>query len=219
MVASVAIRSLATTGKRNLFSLPLKILAHMVGTLEAIAIAVVVAAVPVFFHFMRGTGWRPSEDISDAILEHRASTLAETDFPEPMSRAPGIGGGAIAAGGESAEGELEDAGAEESGPWTKSDDEAEIFEVEYVKEGTTVEVRENQTILEAGEEQGWELPYACREGQCLSCGGHVVDGPSEDFVIHNNQQMLESPELEKGYTLTCVAYPKADFSIETGETP
>lgn len=192
----------------------------MVGTLEAIAIAVVVMAIPVLFHFARGSEWHPSEDISDIILEHRAASLSETDFPEPMSRAPGAGGGgAVAAGGESAEGELEGADAAEDGPWTVPDDEAEVFEIEYAKEGATIEVPENQTLLEAGEEQGWEMPYACREGQCLSCGGHVADGPSEDFVVHNNQQMLESPELEDGYTLTCVAYPKADFTLETGETP
>lgn len=192
----------------------------MVGTLEAIAIAVVITAIPVFFHFVRGVGWRPNEDISAAILDHRAASLSELDIPEPMSRAPGAGGaGAVAVPGDEAEEALEGATTGESGPWSKSDDEAEVFEVEYVKEGVTVEVKENQSLLEAGEEQGWELPYACREGQCLSCGGHVVDGPSEDFVVHNNQQMLESPELEDGYTLTCVAYPKADFSLETGETP
>ena len=191
----------------------------MVGTLEAVAIAVVLTAIPVFFHFVGGVGWRPSEDISGAIIEHRASTLTETDLPEPMSRAPGAGGGAIAVGGEAAEGELEEADTADDGPWTKSDEEAEVFEVEYVKEGTTVEVRENQTLLEAGEEQGWDMPFACREGQCLSCGGHIDGGNSEDFVVHNNQQMLEGPELEDGYTLTCVAYPKADLSLETGETP
>lgn len=194
----------------------------MVTTLGAIAIATALTAVVVVFHFVRGMGWQPREDVSDVILEYRASTLPETDYPEPMSRAVGAGGvGAVAVPGADAEGELEGeaVAAEEEGPWTLDDDEAEVFEIEYAKEGTTVEVRENQTLLEAGEEQGWELPYACREGQCLSCGGRVSNGPSEEFLVHNNQQMLESPELEDGYTLTCVAYPKADFSLETSETP
>ncbi len=194
----------------------------MVSTVEAVGIAIILSAIVVIFHEIRGVGWRTREDISGAILEHRASTLAEVDYPEPMSRAVGggIGAGVAVPTGE-AEGELEAGEAEtvEEGPWTKPDDEADIFEIEYVKEGQTLEVRENQTLLEAGEEQGWDLPFACREGQCLSCGGHVVDGSSEEFVIHNNQQMLESPELEDGYVLTCVAYPKADFSLETGETP
>ena len=31
--------------------------------------------------------------------------------------------------------------------------------------------------------------------------------------------MLDDDELEDGYTLTCVAYPKADLTIETSEAP
>lgn len=195
----------------------------MVTTVEAIGLALVITAIVVLFHKTRGVGWQQREDISQAILDHRASTLAEVDYPEPMSRAIGSGGaGAVAVGAGAAEGELE-AGEEteaiEEGPWTKADDEADTFEIEYVKEGQTVTVPENQTLLEAGEEQGWDLPFACREGQCLSCGGHIADGPAEDFVVHNNQQMLENPEMEDGYVLTCVAYPTSDFSLETGETP
>lgn len=177
----------------------------------------------VVFHFYRGPEWQNLEDISDELLEFRASTLSETGFPEPSSRA--IGGGAAAgaiAGGE-AGAELEAGAAEEAadeeGPWSLADDEADTFEVEFLKEGTTLEVRENETILEAGEDEGWDLPYACREGQCLSCGGHITDGPSEDYIVHHNQEMLNEDELGEGYTLTCVAYPKADFSIETREAP
>ncbi|MFW6318491.1 MAG: 2Fe-2S iron-sulfur cluster-binding protein, partial [Halorubrum sp.] len=55
--------------------------------------------------------------------------------------------------------------------------------------------------------------------QCVSCAGRITDGPSEDFVEHDNQQMLEEAEIDDGYTLTCVAYPRASFSIETGEAP
>jgi len=31
--------------------------------------------------------------------------------------------------------------------------------------------------------------------------------------------MLSDGEVDEGYTLTCVAYPRADFALETGETP
>jgi 2Fe-2S type ferredoxin len=179
--------------------------------------------VVVILHFTRGPAWQPFEDISEELLEYRASTLAETGWPEPSSRSVGGGTAAGAVAGGEAGGELEaGAAAEEAaeeGPWSLPDDEAESFEVEFVKEGATIEVRENETILEAGEDEGWDLPFACREGQCLSCGGHVTDGPAEDFVVHNNQEMLNEDELDDGYTLTCVAYPQADFSLETRESP
>jgi len=185
-----------------------------------VAIGLGLTLVAVAVHFTRGATWQAPEDISQQVLERRASTVAETGFPEPANRAIGGGGGAAVAAG--AEGELAESGeaaVEEEGPWSLTDEEAETFEIEFVKEGETLEIRENETILEAGEDEGWDLPYACREGQCLSCGGRVTNGPSEDFLVHHDQQMLDEDEMGDGYTLTCVAYPKADFSIETRESP
>lgn len=193
---------------------------------EASALAVSMGAffafVVVALHFAKGTERAIPDDIAEDVLEQRASTVIETDFPEPMNRAIGGGGGAGAAvaGGADAEGELEEGGAEEaSGPGDIPEDEIEYFEIEFTKEGETIEVANNETILDAGEDEGWDLPYACRQGQCVSCGGRVVDGPSEEYLEHDNQQMLDDDELGDGYTLTCVAYPRAEFTIETNETP
>jgi 2Fe-2S type ferredoxin len=157
------------------------------------------------------------------LLEQRASTVPETDFPEPMNRS--IGGGGVAAGAVAAgsEGELEEGEGEEvvdDDPSAIPDDEAETYEVEFVKEGTTISVKENTTVLEAGEDEGWDLPYACRQGQCISCAGHITDGGhAEDYIKHHTNEMLGDAEMSEGYTLTCVAYPTTDFSIETGESP
>ena len=177
----------------------------------------------VALHYAKGTGWEPTADIASDVLERRAETVPETEFPEPMNRS--IGGGAIpagAVGGAEGEGELEESEAEEEevGPADIPEDEAEYFEVEFVKEGETIELANNETILDQGEEHGWDLPYACRQGQCVSCAGQITSGGnSEDYVVHDNQQMLDDAELDEGYTLTCVAYPRAEFSIETGEAP
>ena len=191
----------------------------MVTTLGVVAGAGL-ALVFVAFHFVKGTKAAAPEDIAQEVLEHRASTVPETDFPEPYSRSIGGGGagGAIAAG---AEGELEEGEEEDEGfdPSSIPDDEVEYFEIEFVKEGETIEVASNENILEAGEDEGWDLPYACREGQCLSCGGHITDGDAHDFIKHSNNETLADDEMEKGYVLTCTAYPTADFSLETNETP
>jgi 2Fe-2S type ferredoxin len=180
--------------------------------------------VVVVLHYAPGTGWDPNADISQEVLDRRAATLPETEFPEPMNRS--IGGGAVAAGAVAAgEGgaELEEGEAEEeagSSPADIPEDEVEYFEVEFVKEGETVELANNRTVLEQGEDEGWDLPYACRQGQCVSCAGQITSGGnSEDYVVHDGQEMLDDTELDEGYTLTCVAYPKADFTIETGEAP
>jgi 2Fe-2S type ferredoxin len=192
--------------------------------LVGLGIGALLTLTAVALHLSKGTGWTPTTDISQEVLEHRAASVPETDFPEPMNRAIGAGGGgAVAAGatgeeGAELEGDTESTG--EAGPWDLSDDEADTFEIEYEKEGSTVEVKENQTVLEAGEDEGWDLPYACRQGQCVSCAGQITSGGNaEDYVVHDDQQMLDDNELDDGYTLTCVAYPKDDFTIETGEAP
>jgi 2Fe-2S type ferredoxin len=189
-----------------------------------LSMGVLLTLIAVALHYSKGTGWQSTQDISQEVLDRRAETVPETDFPEPMNRS--IGGGAaaaaVAAGGAAEGAELEEGGeeaVEETGPADIPEDEVEYFEVEFVKEGDTIEIANNKTILESGEDNGWDLPYACRQGSCVSCAGQIQDGPSEDFVVHDNQQMLDDGELDDGYTLTCVAYPRASFTIETGKAP
>ncbi|WP_232687051.1 2Fe-2S iron-sulfur cluster-binding protein [Halobacterium zhouii] len=176
----------------------------------------------VALHFLKGTEKPTPEDIAQEVLEHRASTVSETDFPEPYNRSIGGGGGAGAIAGGGAEGELEGGEEEDEGfdPEAIPEDEVEYFDVEFVKEGETIEVANNENLLDAGEDEDWDLPYACRQGQCLSCGGRVADGSdAHDFVEHSNNETLSDDEMEKGYMLTCTAYPTTDFSLETNETP
>ncbi|MFB6106310.1 MAG: 2Fe-2S iron-sulfur cluster-binding protein [Halobacteriaceae archaeon] len=176
--------------------------------------------VVVVFHFARGTSRPIPEDIAQDVLQRRAATVAETDFPEPMNRAPGGGGVAAVGGGAEAEGELEEEAEEETGfdPDSIAEDEVEYFEIEYAKEGETIEVANNESLLEAGEDEGWDLPYACRQGQCVSCAGHL-DGDAHELVRHANNEVLDDDEMEQGYCLTCVAYPTAEFTLETSESP
>ncbi len=185
-----------------------------------LALGVVLTALTLLFHFARGKPWTPTEDVSQEVLEQRAAAVPETDFPEPGNRA--IGGGAAPAVPAGEAGELAEGGEveeEELSPADIPEEEVEYHEVEFVKEGETIEVANNENLLEAGEDQGWDLPYSCRQGQCVSCGGHITDGPAEDYVVHDDQEMLDENELEDGYTLTCVAYPQDSLSLETGETP
>ena len=193
----------------------------MVGTL-GIALGASLTLAVVALHFAQGTEYPTPDDISQQVLERRSESVPETEFPEPMNRS--IGGGGVAAGavadGET-EGELADSeAAVDEDPAAIPDDEAETYEVEYVKEGETIDVKENTTLLAAGEDEDWDLPYACRQGQCVSCAGHITDGGNaEEYVEHYTQDMLGEAELDEGYTLTCVAYPTDDLTIETRETP
>jgi 2Fe-2S type ferredoxin len=176
----------------------------------------------VVLHVTKGPSRSPPEDIAQEVLERRAATVEETDFPEPMNRAIGGGGGAAAVGaGAESEGELEEGGEETEGfdPASIPDEEVEDFEVTFEKEGETISVANNETLLEAGEEEGWDLPYACREGQCLSCAGRITDGDAHEYMQMSNNEVLSDEEIEKGYCLTCVAYPTEEFTVETSEAP
>lgn len=93
-------------------------------------------------------------------------------------------------------------------------DMANTYTVEILHQGQThtIEVPENQTILEvANEEQGLDLPVSCTAGVCTTCAALITEGS-----VDQADGMGVSPELQaQGYALLCVSYPKSNIKLVT----
>ncbi len=77
----------------------------------------------------------------------------------------------------------------------------------------TVEVRADETVLEATERVGTPLPFGCRTGACGTCTARLLEGE----VRHERRpRALKDRHLEDGYVLTCVAVPRGDCRLRVG---
>lgn len=74
-----------------------------------------------------------------------------------------------------------------------------------------VNVPTDRYILHSAENQGVELPFACRNGACTTCAVRVLAGK-----VYQPEAMGLSPQLrDQGYALLCVSYPRSDLEVET----
>ena len=81
--------------------------------------------------------------------------------------------------------------------------------VKVILEGETTEFKLNtsgDTILQASENEGLDVPFSCRGGVCCSCKAKVLEGSASMKLNYS----LTDEEVKNGYILTCQAHPTSE---------
>lgn len=92
-------------------------------------------------------------------------------------------------------------------------DDADLFEKAANedlddKDYGTLQLNEDDSILEAAETEGYNWPFSCRSGGCANCAAALISGE----VDMGLQQILSEEEIEdKDIRLTCIGSPSADY--------
>ena len=80
------------------------------------------------------------------------------------------------------------------------------------RENRTLEVAENEPILDVFESAGFVLPVACRYGGCITCAAKMISGS----VRQPKGTAINKRQSRDGYVLLCVARPKEDCIFDVG---
>jgi ferredoxin len=87
---------------------------------------------------------------------------------------------------------------------------AKTHRVTFKRSGVTVEVAEDEYILEKAEEAGLDLPYDCRSGTCTTCMQRCLEGEIDQDLAF----AISDEELEEGYRLICIGSPLSDVVLD-----
>ena len=80
------------------------------------------------------------------------------------------------------------------------------------RQNITLEVGEDEPIIDVFEAAGYVLPVACRYGGCITCAARMTSGS----VRQPKGTAVNKRQSQAGYVLLCVARPKEDCVFEVG---
>lgn len=87
---------------------------------------------------------------------------------------------------------------------------AQSHKVTFVQSGVTIEVEEDESILEKAEEAGLSLPYDCRSGTCVTCSQMCLSGEIDQDMAF----ALDDDDAEQGWRLICIGSPLSDVELD-----
>lgn len=80
--------------------------------------------------------------------------------------------------------------------------------------GAVLDVRPNETLLNALERHGYRPDFSCRAGACGACRLQMLAGQVDPVG-----EALSDAERDEGYVLSCIARPIGDVTIASGGRP
>jgi len=86
---------------------------------------------------------------------------------------------------------------------------AETVSVHFTTSGVTVSAPASQTLLEAAEGAGIDVPSVCRSGVCQSCRTRLTAGSADC-----RSDVLDPDDRDNGFVLPCVTWPIGDCALE-----
>ncbi|MFT4522323.1 MAG: ring-1,2-phenylacetyl-CoA epoxidase subunit PaaE [Bacteroidia bacterium] len=89
---------------------------------------------------------------------------------------------------------------------TSADIVTQTIRIDVYGDVQDVEVKPDQTILEAAQDAGMDPPFSCTVGVCTTCRAKVNSGT----VFMDEREGLSDAEIEEGYVLTCQSHPTSN---------
>lgn len=93
---------------------------------------------------------------------------------------------------------------------TEETGEGMLATIRFLRSGRVVRVESDQSILEAAEQCGLDIPFECRSGICGQCKVQLVTGN----VRMNCEDALSKSEKQKNIILACQAQPISETTID-----
>ncbi len=84
------------------------------------------------------------------------------------------------------------------------------FDVTFSRQGRTIRVGADETVLSAARAQGVVLPSSCANGLCGTCKSKLVSGT----VDMNHNGGIRQREIDAGSFLPCCSHPLSDLVID-----
>lgn len=88
--------------------------------------------------------------------------------------------------------------------------EDKVFEVAFLKQGKSIQVSTEQTVLSAAKKSGVRIPSSCSNGLCGTCKSKLTSG----FVDMKPNGGIRQREIDAGFFLPCCSKPLSDLVID-----